>query len=152
MRTFFLCLGILINIHSGGTDAMDPSRLSLIMASLSTALAYDQRRMLNQLTSDLELNIQKRNPRNKKRKQQEEEEEDDEEMDSENEEENGEEAKPAKKLKPRGKSSHTSEVTVDTLKEEQKLISNSARLLQAQQLALEILANLCSGDGKFVIV
>lgn len=140
-----LIAGILLNIHSGEIGSMDPSRLSLIMASLSNALAYDQRQMLNRLTSDLELNIQIRNPRNKRRVQKEEE-EDDQEMESGSEEESREEAKSKQQLKPRGKSTHTANITVDTLKEEKKLIATSERLLEAQQLALELLANLCSGD------
>ncbi|XP_034236433.1 HEAT repeat-containing protein 3 [Thrips palmi] len=142
-----LIAGVLINIHSDGIGAMDPSRLSLIMASLSTALAYDQRRMLNQLTSELDLNIQKLNPRNRRRKQEDVEEED-EEMDSENEKESVEESKPTKKLKTRGKSTHTQERTEGILQQEKDSISNAARILQAQQIALEILANLCSGDDE----
>lgn len=123
---------------------MDASRLSLIMAALSSALAYDQRRSLNQLTSDLELNIKKRNPKLKKKKA-----EVDEEMDSDMEDAEVQESESPTKQNPRGKSSHSLERTCDWLKQEEKLISNAARVLQAQQIALEVLANLCSGDGKF---
>lgn len=120
---------------------MDPSRLSLIMATLSSVLGCDHRRTLNELTSDLELNIHKRNPRRKVKK-----EESDEEMESGDEVESEESKAPSRKA--RGKSSHSTEKTADILKSEQKLITNSARLLQAQQIALEVLANLCSGDGR----
>ncbi|KAK3913982.1 HEAT repeat-containing protein 3 [Frankliniella fusca] len=132
-----LIAGVLININLGGVTAMDPSRLSLIMATLSSTLAFDHRQMLNQLTSQLEIDIQKLNPRQKKNKE-------DMDVEMEDEEEGLEED--SKKSKPRGKSLAAGERTADLLKKEQKLICNASGLLQAQLVSLEILANLCSGE------
>lgn len=142
-----LISGVLININAGGIGAMDPSRLSLIMASLSTVLACDQRQLLNELTSELEINIRKRNPLRKITRE-EIDEEMDAEMESDDEEEKSEEAK-MPSTRTRGRNSHpSSNRTVDLIRHEQKLISKASRLLQAQQIALEVLANMCSGEDE----
>ncbi|KAJ1524347.1 hypothetical protein ONE63_010849 [Megalurothrips usitatus] len=141
-----LISGILINMNGGDVGTMDPSLLCLIMAALSSALAFDQRRVLNQLTSEIELGIQKRN-RGRRRKK----DDIDEDMESENEEEfveSEEEERKTPSKRARGKSSLTVESPADVLKKEEKLILNAGRLLEAQQIALEVLANMCSGGDE----
>lgn len=143
-----LVAGILININFGAVEAMDPSRLSLIMATLSFALEYDQRKMLNQLTSQLEIDIQKLNPRRKRVRDavDEEMEDEEEENEEENDEENGKTKNCDRRSKARGRRPVPEDRTADMLKKEEKLISDAARLLQAQLVSLEVLANLCSGE------